>query len=217
MQVSKGGIKIPSPHLIDSLKREFLEKNCIVLPNFLDANLLDQAIINLKKEDFYERFHLYDYNAAPTEKNTMASELCLKPEHRLIKLLNLILNRQELFHYIEMITGCQKIKGFHARVFLRSSSNKHYDSWHTDLLHNNERLIAISINLSKIPYCGGSFKIRDIESKKLFKEVEYAGYSTAHLFKVASNLEHKVERVVGDNPRIACAGWFIKSPFFKVQ
>ena len=68
--------------------------------------------------------------------------------------------------------------------------------------------MALSINLSTDVYGGGTFELRDRQTKAPLAQINNTGFGDALLFRVSNNLEHRVTEVVGKVAKTACAGWF---------
>jgi hypothetical protein len=82
----------------------------------------------------------------------------------------------------------------------------HTDDWHDDT--SDGRLLAMSINLSPRGYQGGVFQMRESKSHWTLMEIANTGLGDALLFRVSSDLQHRVTEVQTGEPRTAFAGWF---------
>jgi hypothetical protein len=153
-------------------------------------------------DDFYERVH-----------EGIGSEACLGANSPMLGLLWLLVNDDRLFRVVEAVTGCPHIGSFHGRVYRFTESPSHHDSWHDDLADN--RLIAMSINLSSEAYDGGVLQIRDSTSGEILHEESNTGLGDALIFRLAPGLQHQVTNVSGSRPKTAFAGWFKSAPDFK--
>jgi hypothetical protein len=91
------------------------------------------------------------------------------------------------------------------------SGSGHYD-WHDDV--SEDRMVALSINLSKEIYSGGILQIREWESQRIIQEAANVGFGDGILFRLADSLEHRVTDVEGRVPKTAFAGWFRSQPDF---
>ncbi len=109
-------------------------------------------------------------------------------------LLHFGTNHPTLFAYIEQITGCGRIEGFQGRIYCRRAmpGKQHYYPW-----HNDYRLVGMSINLSPENYAGGILQIRHRLSKQLLSEVANTGFGDGVIFRIASELQHRVTKVEG--------------------
>ncbi|MBI3591533.1 MAG: 2OG-Fe(II) oxygenase [Candidatus Melainabacteria bacterium] len=199
IQITKNDTKNSlSSKELDSFKKEFNKKHCILLPKFIHSDLLKSIQDEIKLCKFSKRIH-----------KGIGEELYLK-NNKLIGLLFFMLNQKKLFHIIKKITGCNKIESFLGRVYKFVPRLGHFDTWHNDLKDN--RLLALSINLSTDIYSGGVFQIRNRYSKKVIHEIKNTGFGDAILFRLRKDLEHKVTNVRSKVSKIAYAGWFRVKP-----
>jgi hypothetical protein len=124
----------------------------------------------------------------------------------------LLLNDPRLFAAVREVTGCDSIGCFEGRVYRMAPGGEHYDSWHNDLAEG--RMVAMSVNLSREPYAGGVLQMRRRGPKEVFAEVTNVGAGDAILFRLDSELQHRVTPVQGSTSKTAFAGWFKSSPTF---
>ena len=183
---------------LSALRREFERRQCILLPNFLAPKLLASLLRMLEQDQFYQRPH-----------QDTRLELCLKEEapHGLVHFL---LNDPTLFEILQKITGCGRIGRFYGRVYRMVPGAGHYDSWHDDAFDN--RMITISINLSRESYRGGLLQIRERRCQRFVHEVANTGFGDAIVFRVDGALQHRVTDVEGDVEKVALSGWFVPWP-----
>ena len=80
----------------------------------------------------------------------------------------------------------------------------------------DNRLVALSVNLTSERYEGGELQIRDAASGEVTAEVGRTAVGDAVIFRIAERLRHRVSPVRGDVPRIAFAGWFKSAPSFRL-
>lgn len=186
-----------------SLKKEFETKHYVRLPGFLDKDLFENIQASLKTARFYQRIHRGE------ENYVIATESCMR-KNKTHALLQFLMNDQKLFSLIREITGCGTIGCFNGRTFRLTAKEGHYDNWHDDLKLN--RMLAISINLSKEKYEGGIFQLRKTGGEGLLASIHNTGPGDAFLFRVARGLEHQVLPVTGDAVRTTYAGWFRSKP-----
>jgi hypothetical protein len=170
------------------------------IPAFLTASLVEEVTRGLSEASFRQREH-----------GEIGVEDCMEPNAILARLL-LVANDPSLFAAIQAIAQCGAIGCFDGRVYRLDPASDHRDSWHTDLGDN--RLVAMSVNLSSNPYVGGVLEIRDRRSRRVIHEVANLRAGDALLFKIADGLEHRVTPVEGTVPRTAFAGWFKSRPSF---
>ena len=203
VQITRGGLRINDlqEHLAD-LRKEFDEQHYTRLPEFLDAAALTFIQEAIENGEFYERTH----TGIKSNK-----ELCMKQNAAYGALL-LFVNDERLFRIIESLTGCDRIGCFEGRVYRFAPGLGHHDAWHSDIA--DDRLIALSINLSTEPYEGGTLQIRDSASQNILAEVPNIGPGDALLFRVSPQLQHRITKVGGRASKTAFAGWFRAKPDF---
>jgi hypothetical protein len=128
-------------------------------------------------------------------------------------ILQLLFNDPVLLKTIADVTANGPMRCFDGRVYRMEPAAGHYDSWHSDAGEN--RLVAVSLNLSAKPYSGGLLEIRDASSTETRHAISNAGCGNAVMFRVSPALRHRVTAVDGTEPRTAYAGWFRSSPDFQ--
>jgi hypothetical protein len=184
------------------LRAAFDRDHHVLLPQLVDADLLEAMRQRLERGEFYERVH------AGIGDN---KELCLRAG-TFAGAWYLLFNGQRLFELIQKITGCPRIGSFFGRVYRRLPSRDHCDAWHDDAIEH--RMVALSLNLSPEPYVGGLLQIRDARRHTLLHEVANTGFGDALIFRIDPGLEHRVTSVEGTVPKTAFAGWFRSQPDF---
>jgi len=95
--------------------------------------------------------------------------------------------------------------GFGA-VYRMVAGEGHEISWHDDLQDKDDRQVGLS--LSTDVFRGGAFEIRERLYKRLLAQVNDTGFGDALLFRVSSDLEHRVTPVANDVAKTAFTGWF---------
>ena len=205
------GIGRSSSHLLDfslgsqaersDLCREFRERNCAVLRGFLQPRLLDELLPRVERTGFRPRGH-----------GSIGTEDSMEAGGPLASLL-LAANDPRLFEFVMEVTDCGAIGCFDGRVYRLDPTRGHGDSWHSDVGDN--RLVAMSVNLTTSRYEGGLLQIRDQRSGEVTAEVGGTELGDAVLFRIAEHLRHRVSPVEGDVPRVAFAGWFKSAPSFR--
>jgi hypothetical protein len=84
---------------------------------------------------------------------------------------------------------------------------QHELSWHSDT-KDPQRQVGFSMNLTPERFHGGVFELRDRHTLKPLARVHNTGPGDALLFRISSDLQHRVTAVHDDVAKIACAGWF---------
>lgn len=198
MQITRtGAIVHSSGEELTALRKVFLEQHWLLLPNFLDARLLELI-----------------------EKKLEATEYCVVDRETGVELrpidctaylaTELLLNSPKLFRAIEQITGCEGIACFSGRIYRRPAASAYLNRWHTDI--DEGRMIALSINLNAEPYEGGALQIRSAKTHELLFEIHNRNYGDAIIFPVRKTLEHRVCEVESGAAKTALAGWFRSKP-----
>lgn len=189
-----------APAALRKLRAHFDKYHYVRLKHFIDPVLLKQIRNEVGKADFFKKIH-----------GNIGVELCMKANAGL-RMLNFIADDPELFGWVREITGCGSIGCFTGRIY-RMCADHHHDDWHNDMTEN--RLIAMSINLSEKPYEGGRLLLRETGKPETEQKIENTGPGDAILFRLSHKLEHLVESVYGKNPKTAYAGWFRSKPDFR--
>lgn len=203
---------IHSQAALDVLRDEFALNHCVVLDKLLSpslSNLIDSQLTNARYSDTdYQNSKGVSYG----KEETLISE-----KHYLLPTLSLFLNGDVFLNAIRHITGHSEIQSFGGRIFQLRESKEGHLSWHDDLKKGENRLIGLSLNLSKNLYEGGDFSIRDKSTKKVYKQVSYRGWGSAHIFRINEGLQHMVTPVKGENSRVALGGWFYPNKVIPIR
>ncbi len=133
-------------------------------------------------------------------------------ENQAVHMLLFLANHPQLFQLIRQITGCGAIGCFSGRVYRMVPGSQHYDSWHSDMI--DHRMIGMSINLSPKVYSGGIFQMRDRDSRQIIHETANTGFADGIIFRLSTQLQHRITEVEGSVPKTAFAGWFQSDPDF---
>lgn len=181
-------------------RARFEREGYLKLKGFVDPTLLQLLLAAADSAEFYERTH-----------HGIGVELCASPGV-LSGTLELACNDPALFAAIDALTGCGPIGCFEGRVYRLAPSAGHYDSWHSDV--GQDRLIAMSINLSREPFEGGLLQIRKADSEEILSEVANPVTGDAVIFRIHPDYRHRVGTVTGRHSRTAWAGWFRSQPDF---
>ncbi len=187
---------------VSALRAEFDRQHCITFPGLLDRELLQFIQSQIDRGEFYERVH---------ESIGSNKELCMTPGTAGAALMFLI-NDRDLFQLIQDITQCEQIGCFQGRIYRVKPDSGHHDSWHDDI--GEDRLIGMSINLSRDNYAGGMLQIRDKASSQILTEVPNAGLGDAIVFRLSRRFQHRISDVEGTASKTAFAGWFRAQPDF---
>lgn len=190
---------------IQRMRQTFDQSHYLKFPQFLEPEILQIVQSRIRQAKFRE-------NSYEITTGLNASDQRLMDEAT-DGLLSFLVNDLELFRLIEEITGCPKIGRFTGRVYRMSPNLGHYDSWHDDTFNN--RLVAMSINLSSEVYSGGRLQMKDVRSGKMVQEISYTGFGEGVIFRIAPYLQHRVTEVKGSSDRTVFAGWFRSKPVYR--
>ena len=197
-QITMSGTVVAAPDRLDAARATFQQYHSLRLTQVLEITLLRTIQRRLREEPFYRRVH-----------RGIGEELCLEPGPT-SGLLEFLANDPELLGLISRLTGCGPIGCFEGRVYRMAPEAGHYDSWHDDV--GQDRLVAMSINLSEEPYAGGLLQIRRADSSLLLCGIPNVGPGDAILFRITPELVHRVTAVEGAASKTAYAGWFRSQP-----
>ena len=201
IQIKRTGVEVSATERnLDGLNEEFGRQHCVLLKNFFEPELLADVRRRVDVSTF-----------VPRTDEGIATELCLS-DPVTSGLLNLLVNRRELFQVVQRVTGCGRIGSFQGRVYRFHAKLGHHDSWHDDMI--DSRLIALSVNLGRSVYSGGLLQIRESESGRIVHEVANTGFGDALIFRISRGLRHRITNVEGEVPKEAFAGWFKSQPEF---
>lgn len=185
-----------------ALRAQFDRQHYLQFPELLEPGLLDFIQLQVDQGGFYERVH------EGIESN---KELCMENNAAFAALV-FLLNGERVFQIIQDITQCGRIGCFEGRVYRVIRGRGHHDSWHNDMLE--DRLVGMSINLSREAYAGGILQIRDRKSGRIISEVANLGAGDAVVFRLSRQLQHRITEVEGKSSKTAFAGWFKSQPNF---
>lgn len=203
IQIGKSGLLFHGlDERLDDLRRQFDRDHYVRLPELLEPSLLSFIQTEIERGEFYERIH------ASIKSN---KELCMKQNGAYGALL-LFMNDEKVFELVQGITRCDRIGCFEGRVYRVIPGQGHHDAWHSDIAE--ERLVAMSINLSRAVYAGGTLQIRDRVSEGIISEAPNVGSGDAIIFRISPGLQHRITEVKGKAPKTAFAGWFKGKPDF---
>lgn len=198
----QGTICSESAQRLEELQAEFARRHYLRLPGLLDSELLDFVQRQIDAGEFQERVH---------EGIASNKELCMSGNAAFGALL-FVMNDEKLFQIMQQLTGCERIRCFAGRVYRVNPGQGHHDSWHNDI--GEDRLVGMSINLSKGTYGGGVLQMRDRDSKEIVGEVDNVGAGDAIVFRLSPRLQHRITEVEGPTSKTAFAGWFRARPDF---
>lgn len=183
---------------IAELQAQFRERHFVHLRGLLAPALLTVLTPHLDGATF-----------RPATYEEVGSDLRMTTNGAL-EALHLAANDSTFLRAVETLTGCRPLRVFAGRIYRMVPEAGHKTDWHNDLL--GDRLIGMTINLSRHPYEGGRFQLRHPGRDGLLGEVHNTGAGDAVVFRIARNLEHRVTDVTGTTAKTAFAGWFRPGP-----
>ena len=207
MQVTRSEVVVSSRDAIASLRDQFTRQHYVILPKFIEKNLLDYALQRLQTASFYTHIHGGEGEAE------VAREQSVSGDEPIARAFFLLLNRPDLFQMVQQITECPPIASFTGRFYVIEPNSDYHMDWHTDL--GTGYLVGLSIHLTTEAYEGGVFQLRERSTQQILYEVGNVGFGSAHLFRLAKFLEHRVTPTVGNIPRMVYTGWFRAKPHYR--
>jgi len=205
LQISQHQIILPAKNELARLKEDFSRQHCVVLVQLLGPALLDLILEKLESAEFYSQSHKDD------RQQEFGSDITVRENEGILHLIHFVLNHPQVLGSIQEITGSMAIASFAGRIYRNLPRANHQLNWHNDT-DQPERLFGLSINLSRRPYRGGTFQLREESSGRLCYEVNGTNPGDAHLFLISPALQHRVTALAGDAGRTSAAGWFLSAP-----
>jgi Coenzyme PQQ synthesis protein D (PqqD)/2OG-Fe(II) oxygenase superfamily len=198
LSVDRSGLRIAGD--LEVLRRQFAEQPYVELPGFVAPALLSIVERAMNAGDFAHRAH-----------PGIGEELCLEAGPATAA-CQLVFNDPALLDAVTQVAACSALGCFDGRVYRLEPQAGHYDSWHSDASDN--RMVGLSVNLSREPFSGGVLEIRRAVSQQPEYAVPSVAFGSAVLFRISPALRHRVTPVRGGVARTAYAGWFRGSPDF---
>lgn len=198
----QGTVFCGSSEGLEQLRSQFEGQHYFRLPQLIEPALLDLIQLQIDSGQFYERVH---------EHIDSNKELCLQ-ENAATGALLFLVNDERLFELIQQVTKCGRVRSFGGRIYRANPNNGHHDAWHNDMGEN--RLVGMTVNLSRTQYAGGNLQLRDCETRATISEIPNTGAGDAVVFRLANNLQHRISEVKGGASKTAFAGWFRAQPDF---
>jgi hypothetical protein len=189
-----GAVLTPTPDEVALLRARFDRQQCILLPRLLESSLLETIQQRIDDSTFAPFVH----EGIGHDSNLM--------DQLTLHLLFFLTNDPRFLQIVREITACPAIDSYHGRVYRLDPASSSEDSWHDDMIEN--RMVGMSVNLSRVPFSGAVFQLRDARSKQVLHEVANTGRGDAIIFRLADHLQHRNTEVTGTLPKTAFAGWF---------
>ena len=121
----------------------------------------------------------------------------------------LALRRQELFRWLEAVTGCAPIASVDGQVVQTEPQAGDELVWHDDMVGGARRRLGVTIGLGRAPYEGGLFEMRSVPDGAPLIEFKHDRPGTALIFEVSRRCEHRVHPLSKGGPRRVFTGWFL--------
>lgn len=204
LQVNRTGVCFKASEAeAERLRRQFDQHHFLRLEQFLAPSLLKEIQAEIRGGKFAKKVH-----------KDIAVELCAK-EGPALRILKFVCEDRPLFSWIQRLTGCEKIGCFTGRIYRMDNRGSHHDDWHNDMTEH--RMVAMSVNLSEKVYKGGHLVLRRRGEPSTEVTIPNTEPGGALLFRLSSELEHRVLDVESEEPKTAFAGWFRSRPDFLSQ
>jgi hypothetical protein len=194
---------IVDPVATPSLQAEFDHTGIAHLPGFLTPDLLSVVLGKISSATFTPRDEVGKKTGA-----VFGTTLVVSPEEPVMAALQFLLNRPELFQVASEVCRVPRPGNFLCRMHRTLPSSEQHIDWHGDAV--DTRMAGLNINVSRQPFTGGKFQVRDPE-KRVTAEVSDWAPGDAFLFRIDGGWEHRLTPVVSGERTVA-VGWFRKLP-----
>lgn len=195
IQLARDGAAIDSdPAAIAAARAQFDATHVLKLPAFIDAPLLADAQQHIAAGTFHSKVH-----------EASGVEMCMEPNAS-VWLLRFLIVSADVLRFVEAITGTRELTSFFGRVYRLDPGTDQRHDWHDDL--EDGRQLGFSLNLSTGPFEGGALQLRERDPEKITATVYNTTPGDAVIFRLHSNVQHRVHPITGTVPRTVFAGWF---------
>ena len=200
-QINTQNIAVDAEKL-PQVRAEFAAKHSVLMKQVIAPALLAKLLKLL------ENAVVEEHEPGREKGRTVAKLLNVQRDMVITQAFKMLFNKPELFRIIEQITDCPPIEYFHGRIYMMNPAAGHFDTWHNDC--DGKRHIGISLNLTGQIYSGGVFQIKKRRTEPLLNEIANTGLGDAHIFRISTDLCHRVTQVEGRVTKTAFAGWFFE-------
>jgi hypothetical protein len=128
--------------------------------------------------------------------------------------INVLLQRPNLFRWLETVTGRTGLAGAEGRLVQTRSGAGDALEWHNDL-QQVRRALGITISFTDAVYTGGLFEMRGVEDPATVRCFDHARAGTALIFDLGSDVEHRVRPIGSGGPRRVFTGWFMREAMLR--
>ncbi|MDB5678820.1 2OG-Fe(II) oxygenase [Sphingomonas bacterium] len=175
----------------------FAGQRAIVCRDIFDAALFPRLLTAASTTQFRD-----DY---VVELGTRAVE---EPQ-RVGGTINVLLQRPNLFRWLEAVTGRTGLAGAEGRLVQTRSGGGDALEWHNDL-QQVRRALGVTISFTDTIYTGGLFEMRRVDDPASARCFDHARAGTALIFDLGNDIEHRVHPVASGGPRRVFTGWFMR-------
>lgn len=175
----------------------FARDQAIIWPNVFEPVLLSRLTALIARAT-YRSQEIPGVGHREVEQGGLASTAIL-----------VALRRRELWTWLESVTGCPPIgavEGQIAQTRVRAGDGL---DWHDDMVGDRKRLLGITIGLGDEAYSGGDFHLRRVADKTELLGFRHDVPGRGLVFRVSSDLQHRLDPLTGGGPRRIFAGWFM--------
>jgi len=197
VQLTRTGVRSGDGDELDRARHHFQAQHHLLLPRFLDSELLGVVQCRVARSRFALRVaHKVSPPAVDLKLDNQALQAGLR----------FMLSDPVLLRNIERITGYDSLTAFAGAVYRLEPGRGHRDSWHNDV--DGSRTVGITINLSERAFLGGELQMRRANTQRRLWSVANIGFGDAVLFAIDVTLQHRIAPMKGSTPKTALAGWF---------
>jgi hypothetical protein len=207
LQITGTGTLTADQEQIECLREQFMAQQLLKLPAFLEASVLKRILSHLETATFAPDLYLSNKTDLRIGK-----EMAIDVTNAAASILTMLLNSSRLLRIMEQITNVSPLRCFMGRIYRCLPDSDHHILWHDDNVNN--RLLGISVNLSKEPFAGGVLQLREKGTQRILAEAANTGLGDAVIFPISSDIEHRTTLLEGKVARTSGAGWFHSQPAF---
>jgi Rps23 Pro-64 3,4-dihydroxylase Tpa1-like proline 4-hydroxylase len=126
-------------------------------------------------------------------------------------IINLLLQRAELLHWLKQVTGRAALAGVEGRLVRARAGAGDALDWHDDLKEAGREL-GVTVGLTDTAFTGGRFELRRLNDATSARFFDHTRPGTILIFDLGADLEHRVLSVKSGGPRRVYTGWFKRQP-----
>lgn len=174
----------------------FAEQRAIVCRDIFDPVLFDRLLAAARATDFRE------------DRVDLGTREVEEPQ-RVGGTINVLLQRPNLFRWLEAVTGRAGLAGAEGRLVQTRAGAGDALDWHNDL-QQSRRALGVTISLTVAAYAGGLFEMRRVDDPADTRSFDHARAGTALIFDLGADIEHRVQPLPSGGPRRVFTGWFMR-------